>query len=49
MAMESVETPVSLFEMGDNIGGGSAGGRHNVLDELLRQGADGWVGGPVRP
>ena len=43
MAMTSQETPVSLFEMGDNIGGGSAGDATIVLDELLRQGASGWV------
>ena len=43
MAMASAETPVSLFEMGDNIGGGSAGDSTFVLEELLRQGADGWV------
>ena len=43
MAIASEETPVSLFEMGDNIGGGSAGDATIILDELLRQGADGWV------
>ena len=43
MAMTSRETPVSLFEMGDNIGGGSAGDATIILAELLRQGADGWV------
>ena len=43
MAIASKETPVSLFEMGDNIGGGSAGDATIILDELLRQGADGWV------
>ena len=43
MALASAETPVSLFEMGDNIGGGSAGDSTFVLEELLRQGADGWV------
>ena len=43
MAMTSQETPVSLFEMGDNIGGGSAGDATIILDELLRQGASGWV------
>ena len=42
-AMASEERPVSLFEMGDNIGGGSAGDATIVLDELLRQGASGWV------
>ena len=43
MAIASSETPVSLFEMGDNIGGGSAGDATFVLDELLRQGANRWV------
>ena len=43
MAIASAETPVSLFEMGDNIGGGSAGDATFVVDELLRQGADKWV------
>ena len=43
MAIASRERPVSLFEMGDNIGGGSAGDATIVVDELLRQGADGWV------
>lgn len=36
-------TPVGLFELGDNIGGGSAGDATFVLAELLRQGAAGWV------
>ena len=43
LAMTSAETPISLFELGDNIGGGSAGDATIILDELLRQGADGWV------
>ncbi len=42
-AMASPEKPVSLFEMGDNIGGGSAGDATFVVEELLRQGADRWV------
>ena len=32
-----------MMEMGDNIGGGSAGDATVVLEELLRQGASGWV------
>lgn len=43
MAMESTETPVALFELGDNIGGGSAGDATIILEQLLAQKADGWV------
>ncbi len=43
MAMASSQWPVSLFELGDNVGGGSAGDATIVLEELLRQKADGWV------
>ena len=43
MAMASEEKPVSMMEMGDNIGGGSAGDSTFVLEELLKQGASGWV------
>ncbi len=43
MAMASDEKPVSMMEMGDNIGGGSAGDSTFVLEELLRQGANDWV------
>lgn len=43
MAIASEEKPVSMMEMGDNIGGGSAGDSTFVLEELLRQGAGGWV------
>lgn len=43
MAMASSEWPVSLFELGDNVGGGSAGDATILLEELLRQKADGWV------
>lgn len=35
--------PVVLVDMGDNIGGGSAGDSTFLLSELLRQGAEGWV------
>jgi microcystin degradation protein MlrC len=42
-AMAATQTPVALFEVGDNIGGGSAGDSTWILQELLRQAADGWV------
>ncbi len=42
-AMASPKTPVVLVEMGDNIGGGSAGDSTFILAELLRQNAQGWV------
>ncbi len=42
-AIASEKKPVSMMEMGDNIGGGSAGDSTFVLEELLRQGASGWV------
>ena len=42
-AMASSAFPVSLFELGDNVGGGSAGDATIILEELLRQKADGWV------
>ncbi|MBI4876952.1 MAG: M81 family metallopeptidase, partial [Acidobacteria bacterium] len=35
--------PVVLVEMGDNIGGGSAGDATFILGELLRRKAQGWV------
>ncbi len=35
--------PVALLDMGDNIGGGSAGDSTFLLGELLRQDAKGWV------
>ena len=43
MAIASEEKPVSMMEMGDNIGGGSAGDSTFVLEELRKQGASGWV------
>ena len=43
MAMNATETPVALFELGDNIGGGSAGDATIILEQLLAQGADGWA------
>ncbi len=42
-AMGAMKTPVVLVEMGDNIGGGSAGDSTFILSELLRQKAQGWV------
>jgi microcystin degradation protein MlrC len=42
-AIKSPETPVVLVEMGDNIGGGSAGDSTFILGELLQQNAQGWV------
>jgi microcystin degradation protein MlrC len=42
-AMAADRFPVVLVDMGDNIGGGSAGDSTFVLDELLRQKAQGWV------
>ncbi len=42
-AMAAPRTPVALFELGDNVGGGSAGDATFILRELLQQHADGWV------
>jgi microcystin degradation protein MlrC len=42
-AMASEDKPVAMMEMGDNIGGGSAGDSTYVLEALLGQGANGWV------
>ncbi len=42
-AMESSKFPVVLMDMGDNIGGGSAGDSTFILTELLKQKAEGWV------
>lgn len=43
LAMNANAFPVSLFDAGDNIGGGSAADSTLILDELLKQKADGWV------
>lgn len=43
LAMQSSEFPVGLFELGDNIGGGSAGDATIILEQLLAQQADGWA------
>ncbi|MBW1699591.1 MAG: M81 family metallopeptidase [Deltaproteobacteria bacterium] len=42
-AVNTDATPVALFEMGDNIGGGSAGDATILLKELMDQNANGWV------
>ncbi len=42
-AMAADRFPVVLVEMGDNIGGGSAGDATFLLAELVRQRASGWV------
>ena len=42
-ACQSDQTPVVLVEMGDNIGGGSAGDSTFILSELLAQKAEGWL------
>jgi microcystin degradation protein MlrC len=43
LAMASDRFPVVLVEMGDNIGGGSAGDATFILSELVKQKARGWV------
>ena len=42
LAMTATETPIVIVDIGDNVGG-SATDSTFVLDELLNQGADGWV------
>lgn len=42
-AMHGNTFPAVLVEMGDNIGGGSAGDSTILLAELVRQNAEGWV------
>jgi microcystin degradation protein MlrC len=42
-AMRATATPVSLFDIGDNVGGGSAADSTWILEELIKQKADGWV------
>ena len=42
-AMAASDTPVVIVDVGDNVGGGSAADGTFVLDELLKQAADGWV------
>ena len=43
LAMAADKFPVALFELGDNIGGGSAGDETYILEQLLLQQAKGWV------
>ena len=42
-AMRANRFPVSLFDVGDNIGGGSPGDETTLLSELLEQQASGWL------
>jgi microcystin degradation protein MlrC len=42
-AIASEKTPVVLVDLGDNIGGGSAGDGTVLLDELIRQKATGFI------
>ncbi len=42
-AMAATRFPVTLIDMGDNIGGGSAGDSTFLLSELVKQHARGWV------
>lgn len=42
-AMRSDRFPVVLFDVGDNVGGGSAADETALLAELLRQQSKGWV------
>ncbi len=48
-AMAEPETPVVLVEMGDNIGGGSAGDSTAILAELVKQNARGYVSAMFDP
>jgi microcystin degradation protein MlrC len=42
-AIRSDRFPVALFDVGDHVGGGSAADETELLGELLRQQAKGWV------
>jgi microcystin degradation protein MlrC len=42
-AMKATKYPVGLIDMGDNIGGGSAGDSTFLLAELMKAGAQGWT------
>jgi microcystin degradation protein MlrC len=42
-AMSASKFPIALMDTGDNIGGGSAGDSTFLLEELLKQKAQGWV------
>jgi microcystin degradation protein MlrC len=48
-AMAEPKTPVVLVEMGDNIGGGSAGDSTSILEELVKQKAEGYVSAMYDP
>ena len=43
LAMGNDTFPVALIDTGDNIGGGASGDSTFILNELLRQSAQGWV------
>jgi microcystin degradation protein MlrC len=43
LAMNASAYPVSLFDAGDNVGGGAAADSTLILEELIKQKADGWV------
>ena len=43
MAKAADAFPVTLMDTGDNIGGGSSGDSTFILDQLLKQKAEGWV------
>ncbi|MDQ2899481.1 MAG: M81 family metallopeptidase, partial [Acidobacteriota bacterium] len=42
-AIASDKHPIALFEAADNIGGGAPGDQTFILEELLKQNAQGWV------
>ncbi len=42
-AMKAERFPVALIDMGDNIGGGTPGDSTFLLEELVKQKAEGWV------
>jgi microcystin degradation protein MlrC len=42
-ARDSAAAPVALMDLGDNVGGGSAGDSTFLLAELVRQNAAGWL------
>ena len=48
-AMAEPKTPVVLVEMGDNIGGGSAGDSTSILEELVKQKTEGYVSAMYDP
>ena len=48
-ALAEPNTPVILVELGDNIGGGSAGDSTAILGELVNQGARGYVSAMFDP